>query len=246
MKRLAAAGISAALLAVLVAATVVPGNSAPPPDIALEQHKGPYTLAPLPYAANALNPVIDTATMEIHHGKHHQAYVTNLNAALDANPALRDKSLGEMFAQVSTLDPALRNNAGGHWNHTLFWRTMTAPGKGGAPSDTFRAQIEKDFGSVEAFKKAFQDAGMKQFGAGWVWLIWADEKLQITTTPNQDNPLMDVAPKRGKPILGNDLWEHAYYLKHQNRRDAYLAGWWDVVNWTEVTRQFYRAAAVPG
>jgi Fe-Mn family superoxide dismutase len=246
MKRLAAAGFSAALLAVLVAATVVPGNSAPPPDIALEQHKGPYTLAPLPFAANALNPVIDTATMEIHHGKHHQAYVTNLNAALDANPALKDKSLGEMFAQVSTLDPALRNNAGGHWNHTLFWRTMAPPGKSGAPSGTFRAQIEKDFGSLEAFKKAFQDSGMKQFGAGWVWLIWADEKLQITTTPNQDNPLMDVAPKRGKPILGNDLWEHAYYLKHQNRRDAYLAAWWDVVNWTEVTRQFYRAAAVPG
>ena len=128
MKRLAAAGFSAALLAVLVVATVVPGNSAPPPDIPLEQHKGPYTLAPLPYAANALNPVIDTATMEIHHGKHHQAYVTNLNAALETNPALKDKTLGEMFAQVSTLDPALRNNAGGHWNHTLFWRTMTAPG----------------------------------------------------------------------------------------------------------------------
>ena len=246
MKRLVAAGFGATLLAVLVAATALPGASAPPPDIALEQHKSRYTLGPLPYAAAALNPAIDTATMDIHHGKHHQAYVTNLNAALDANPALKDRTLGEIFASVSQHDAAVRNNAGGHWNHTLFWRTMAPPGKGGAPSDVLRAQIEKDFGSLAAFKTVFQDAGMKQFGAGWVWLIWAGEKLQITTTPNQDNPLMDVAAKRGKPILGNDLWEHAYYLKHQNRRDAYLAGWWDVVNWTEVTRQFYRAAAVPG
>lgn len=218
MKRIRAAGLGAALLTVPVAATAIPRASAPPPDIPPEQRKGHYTLAPLPYATDALNPVIDTATMDIHHGKHHQAYVPNLNAALDANPALKDRTMGEIFASVSQLDPPVCNNAGGHWNHTLCWRIMAPPGKGGAPSEVLRAQIEKDFGSVDAVKKAFQEAGMNPFGAGWVWLIWADERLQITTTPNQDNPLMDVASKRGKPILGNDLWEHAYYLKHQNRR----------------------------
>lgn len=204
-----------------------------------------FTLAPLPYAADALEPVIDAETMRIHHGKHHQAYVDNLNKALAENPALKDASLESLVARAGTLAPAIRNNAGGHWNHTFFWQTMAPTAKVGAISPALAAAIDARFGSLDKFKAAFKAAGTARFGSGWVWLvIGKDGKLAITSTPNQDNPLMDVAEARGTPVLGNDVWEHAYYLKHQNRRGDYLDGWWQVVDWGKVSARY--AAATGG
>jgi Fe-Mn family superoxide dismutase len=198
----------------------------------------PHTLPPLPYATNALEPHIDAQTMEIHHGKHHAAYVTNLNAALDKAPELKDKPLDELLKNLSAVPEAIRtavrNNGGGHWNHSQFWKTM-GPGAGGTPTGKLADAINSAFGDFEKFKEQFQAAGVARFGSGWVWLVKDGGKLAITSTPNQDNPIMDGKPA---PILGNDVWEHAYYLKYQNRRPDYLKAWWNTVNWTEVAKRF--------
>ncbi len=202
-----------------------------------------FSLAPLPYAADALEPVIDTQTMIIHHDRHHQAYVDNLNKAVAADPSLAGMKLEELVARAGTLSPAIRNNAGGHWNHTFFWETMAPVGKGNAISPALAAAIDVQFGSMDKFKAAFKAAGTARFGSGWVWLIVGkDGKLAITSTPNQDNPLMDVAEVKGTPVLGNDVWEHAYYLKWQNRRGDYLDSWWQVVDWGKVSERY--AAAI--
>ncbi|MFM7404312.1 MAG: superoxide dismutase [Erythrobacter sp.] len=201
-----------------------------------------FTLAPLPYAPEALEPVIDAETMRIHHGKHHQAYVDNLHKAVAADPALAGLGLDQMLPRVGTLPAAIRNNAGGHWNHTFFWESMAPVGQSAAMSPALAAAITAQFGSLDQFKAAFKAAGTARFGSGWVWLIvGADGKLAISSTPNQDNPLMDVAEVKGTPILGNDVWEHAYYLKHQNRRGDYLDGWWRVVDWGKISRRYAAA-----
>jgi Fe-Mn family superoxide dismutase len=195
----------------------------------------PHQLPALPYDPGALEPHIDAQTMQIHHGKHHQAYVTNLNAALDKHPELHDTSLDDLMRTVNTVPEdirtAVRNNGGGHWNHSLFWKLM-GPGAGGAPTGAVAEKINTSFGSFDKFKEQFQAAGMGRFGSGWAWLIDNGGKLEIASTPNQDNPLMDGK----KAILGVDVWEHAYYLKYQNRRADYLGAWWNVVNWDEVNR----------
>ena len=195
-----------------------------------------FTLPALPYATNALEPHIDARTMEIHHGKHHNAYVTNLNAAL-AGTENENKSLEELLANISKLPPAVRNNGGGHWNHTFFWESL-APNAGGAPTGKLAEAIDAAFGSFDAFKEKFANAGMTRFGSGWAWLLVKDGKLEISSTPNQDNPLMDVAEVKGTPLLGCDVWEHAYYLKYQNKRADYLAAFWNVVNWSKVAERF--------
>ncbi|MBD8735379.1 superoxide dismutase [Sphingomonas sp. CFBP 13706] len=202
----------------------------------------PFTLPALPYAADALDPAIDATTMTIHHDKHHQAYVAALNKAVVADPSLAGRSLEALLGKASTLPPVVRNNAGGHWNHSFFWKTMTPAAQSGQPSAALGAAIDRQFGSLAAFKVAFREAGTKRFGSGWVWLVVkADGTLAITSTPNQDNPLMDVADVKGTPVLGNDVWEHAYYLKYQNRRADYLDGWWQVVNWKTVSDRFAAA-----
>jgi Fe-Mn family superoxide dismutase len=197
-----------------------------------------YTLPPLPYPTNALEPHIDAQTMEIHHGKHHQAYVTNLNAALEKAPELANKSLDDLLRNLNSVPDAVRtavrNNGGGHWNHTQFWRTMS-PNAGGKPSGKLAQAIDAAFGDFEKFKETFNAAGGSRFGSGWVWLLNEGGKLSIVSTPNQDNPLMDGKPA---PILGNDVWEHAYYLKYQNRRPDYLKAWWNTVDWSEVGKRY--------
>jgi Fe-Mn family superoxide dismutase len=201
-----------------------------------------FSLAPLPYAPEALEPVIDAETMRIHHGKHHQAYVDNLNKAVAADASLAGMTLEQLLGRAGTLSAAIRNNAGGHWNHTFFWETMAPVGEGGAISPALAAAIDAQFGSMDTFKAAFKAAGTARFGSGWVWLIVdKDGKLAITSTPNQDNPLMDVAEVKGMPVLGNDVWEHAYYLKWQNRRGDYLDGWWQVVDWGKVSERYAAA-----
>lgn len=197
-----------------------------------------FTLAPLPYAYDALEPAIDKETMTFHHDKHHQTYVDNLNKAVDADESLQGKSLEELFAIMSKLPKAVRNNGGGHWNHALFWELLAPVGETGEPSAALAAQIDKDLGGLDAFKEAFNAAGAGQFGSGWAWLIWQDGKLKVTSTPNQDNPLMDVAEEKGAVVLGADVWEHAYYLKYQNRRADYLKAFWTVVNWNKVNALF--------
>ena len=198
-----------------------------------------FSLAPLPYSYDALAPAIDEQTMRIHHGRHHQAYVDNLNKAVAAAPALAGLSLETLMAQISKAGDAVRNNGGGHWNHTFFWQSMTRPGQGGSPSPDLLAAINRDFGSLDQFKAAFKAAGLGRFGSGWAWLIvTTDGKLKITSTPNQDNPLMDIVADRGQPILGNDVWEHAYYLQYQNRRGDYLDAWWQVVDWSTISRRY--------
>lgn len=199
----------------------------------------PFTLPALPYAADALEPSIDKATMEIHHGKHHAAYVTNLNKALESAPELASKSLDELLANNLAIVPeaiktAVRNNGGGHANHSLFW-TLLGPKASGKPSGPLAEAINSTFGSFETFKEKVSAAGMGRFGSGWAWLIAHNGKLEITSTPNQDSPVFE-----GKfPVLGIDVWEHAYYLKYQNRRADYLAAIWNVVNWTEVEKRFH-------
>jgi superoxide dismutase, Fe-Mn family len=197
-----------------------------------------HTLPPLPYPTNALEPHIDAQTMEIHHGKHHNAYVTNLNAALEKAPELADKSLEDLLRNLNSVPEAVRtavrNNAGGHWNHSQFWQTM-GPNGGGGPTGKLADAINSAFGDFEKFKEQFNAAGAGRFGSGWVWLVNEGGKLAITSTPNQDNPLMDG---KAPPILGNDVWEHAYYLKYQNRRPDYLKAWWNTVNWGEVGKRF--------
>jgi Fe-Mn family superoxide dismutase len=198
-----------------------------------------FELAPLPYPSDALEPHIDKATMEIHHGKHHQAYVTNLNKAIDGTE-WASKSLEEIVKNAGKISPAVRNNGGGHWNHTFFWNIMSPKG-GGKPTGELAAAIDKKFGSFDKFKEEFTNAGITRFGSGWAWLIVANGQLEVCSTPNQDNPLMDVAEKKGTPILGVDVWEHAYYLKYQNRRPDYLAAFWNVVNWEEVAKKYSAA-----
>ncbi len=196
----------------------------------------PFTLAALPYAHDALEPHIDTLTMQIHHGKHHQAYVDNLNKAI-AGTDNENKSLEELVKISGSISPAVRNNGGGHWNHTFFWESLTA-NAAGKPSGKLAESIDAAFGSFDAFKEKFSQAGMTRFGSGWAWLIVKDGKLEVNSTPNQDNPLMDIAEIKGTPLLGADVWEHAYYLKYQNRRADYLAAFWNVVNWEKVTERF--------
>lgn len=198
-----------------------------------------FELPALPYAHDALEPNIDKTTMEIHHGKHHKAYVDNLNKALEAYPDLQAHSLEALLANNLAVVPdaikgAVRNNGGGHWNHSFFWNLM-GPNAGGAPTGELAAAIDAAFGSFDAFKAAFQDAGMKRFGSGWAWLVTAaDGTLSIMSTPNQDNPWME-----GKiAVLGVDVWEHAYYLKYQNRRADYLAAWWATVDWNKVAANY--------
>ena len=196
----------------------------------------PFTLPALPYAFDALEPHIDSTTMQIHHGKHHQAYVDNLNKAVTGTPN-EGKSLEELVKHAGTITPAVRNNGGGHWNHSFFWESL-GPGGGGFPSGLLATDIETVFGSAEAFKEKFNAAGLGRFGSGWAWLILKDGKLEISSTPNQDNPLMDVAETKGAPLLGVDVWEHAYYLKYQNRRAEYLNAFWNVVDWAKVEARY--------
>jgi superoxide dismutase, Fe-Mn family len=198
-----------------------------------------FTLSPLPYATNALEPFFDTATMEIHHGKHHNAYVTNLNAAI-AGTANEGKSLEELVANAGAIGGPVRNNGGGHWNHTFFWEQL-ALNEGGKPSGDLGAAIDAKWGSFDAFKDEFKKAGIGRFGSGWAWLIVKDGALAISSTPNQDNPLMDVAEVKGTPILGLDVWEHAYYLKYQNKRPDFIDAFWNVVNWDKVAERYAAA-----
>jgi superoxide dismutase, Fe-Mn family len=200
-----------------------------------------HELPPLPYPKNALEPHIDAQTMEIHHGKHHNTYITNLNNAVAGKPGLEGKSAEELITNLNAVPEdirgAVRNNGGGHVNHTMFWKLM-APNAGGAPSGKLADDINATFGGLDKFKEAFEKAGLGRFGSGWSWLIVNKQgKLEIISTPNQDNPIMDG----NKPILGCDVWEHAYYLKYQNRRADYLKAWWNVVNWNEVS-SLYEAA----
>ena len=201
-----------------------------------------FTLPNLPYAHDALVPHIDKATMEIHHGKHHNAYVTNLNNAIK-DTDMAGKTIEELLATISKCPAAVRNNGGGHWNHTMFWSIM-APNAGGAPTGKLADTIAAEFGSFDAFKEKFAAAGVTRFGSGWAWLcVTADKKLCVCSTPNQDNPLMDIAECKGTPILCLDVWEHAYYLNYQNRRPDYVTAFWNVVNWAEVSRRFDEAMA---
>jgi Fe-Mn family superoxide dismutase len=196
-----------------------------------------FTLPPLPYAYNALEPHIDARTMEIHHSKHHQAYVTNLNGAVDKHPELGGKSVEDLLRGIDQVPEdvrtVVRNHGGGHANHSFFWQIM-GPDGGGPPTGALAEAIAKDFGSFESFKEKLNDAATKRFGSGWGWLTVAGGKLEVASTANQDSPLME-----GKtPLLGVDVWEHAYYLKYQNRRPDYLAAWWNVVNWAEVAKRY--------
>lgn len=196
-----------------------------------------FTLPALPYASNALEPHIDARTMEIHHGKHHNAYVTNLNNAVTGTDAEK-LTIEEICQNISKYPVAVRNNGGGHYNHSLFWAIM-APGAGGAPTGKLADAINASFTSFDEFKTKFNAAAIGRFGSGWAWLVKDPSgKLVITSTPNQDNPLMDVVEVKGTPILGLDVWEHAYYLNYQNRRPDYCAAWWNVVNWAEVAKRF--------
>jgi superoxide dismutase, Fe-Mn family len=199
-----------------------------------------FTLPALPYAHDALEPHIDAQTMQIHHGKHHQAYVDNLNKAITGSPH-ENKSLEELVKSAGTISPAVRNNGGGHWNHSFFWEIL-GPNAGGQPSGSLADAINGAFGSFDAFKEKFNNAGMTRFGSGWAWLIVKDGKLEVSSTPNQDNPLMDVAEVKGTPILGADVWEHAYYLKYQNKRADYLNAFWNAVNWKKVQEHFDKAS----
>ncbi len=198
-----------------------------------------FTLPALPYSFDALEPHIDKETMQIHHDKHHQAYVDNLNKAIAGTPN-ENKSLEELLANAGKISPAVRNNGGGHWNHSFFWEILSPDG-GGKPSGKLAEAIDEAFGSFDEMKDKFNTAGATRFGSGWAWLGVLDGKLAICSTPNQDNPLMDVADCKCKPILGCDVWEHAYYLKYQNKRPDYLKAFWNVVNWQKVSQHFEKA-----
>jgi len=199
-----------------------------------------FELKALPYANNALEPHIDATTMEIHHDRHHNAYVTNLNAAIK-DSEWDSKTIEEILANISKVSPAVRNNGGGHFNHDLFWSIM-GPTAGGNPTGDLATAIDKTFGSFDELKKQVSAAGATRFGSGWAWLIVkADKTLAVCSTPNQDNPLMDIAEVKGTPILGIDVWEHAYYLKYQNKRPDYLAAIWNVINWTAVAERYAKA-----
>ena len=196
-----------------------------------------FTLSPLPFAHDALEPYIDTLTMQIHHGKHHQAYVDNLNKAI-AGTEHESKTLEQLIAHAGAISAPVRNNGGGHWNHRFFWESLCSPNASGAPTGKLADAINHSFGSFDEFKTKFAAGGIGRFGSGWVWLLVQDGKLVISSTPNQDNPLMDVAEVKGSPILGVDVWEHAYYLKYQNKRPDYLTAIWNVINWGKVAERF--------
>ena len=198
-----------------------------------------FELPQLPYSYDALEPYIDKMTMEIHYTKHHNAYVTNLNKAIEGTEN-EGKSLEELFKLISKLPIAVRNNGGGHWNHSLFWTLMKQNG-GGNPTGKIADAINSEFGSFNEFKTKFNNSAATRFGSGWAWLLVQDGKLVVSSTPNQDNPLMDVAEVKGLPILGLDVWEHAYYLKYQNRRPEYIENWWNVVNWDKVNELYSKA-----
>jgi len=204
-----------------------------------------HTLPPLPYAFDALEPHIDALTMQIHHGKHHQAYVNNLNTALEKAPELSDRPLEELLGKLDAVPDAIRtavrNNGGGHWNHSLFWRLMApAKGAGGEAPGALGQAITSTFGDFAKFREQFAAAAAGRFGSGWAWLVADGGKLSISSTPNQDNPLME-GKRAGSVLLGLDVWEHAYYLKYQNRRPDYVAAWWNVVNWAEVAKRHEQA-----
>ena len=228
--------------ALAAGATLIPGRAraADAPGISLPA---------LPYAFDALEPHIDARTMEIHHGKHHAAYITGLTTALAGAPDLAAKPLETLLAELpgvtdEKLRTPLRNHGGGHWNHAFFWKTLTPAAKSGQPSESLAVALQAAFGSMDDFKKAFGEAATKRFGSGWAWLISQNGKLKITSTPNQDNPLMKgLVPdaELGSPLLGLDVWEHAYYLNYQNRRPEYITAWWNIINWTEVSKRFDEA-----
>lgn len=199
-----------------------------------------FELAPLPFANNALEPNFDALTMEIHHDRHHNAYVTNLNAAVTGTP-LEGKTLLELFSSISSLAPAIRNNGGGHFNHDLFWNILSPEG-GGVPVGTLGKAIDTKFGSFDAFKEEFKKASITRFGSGWAWLLTQkDGSVSVSSTPNQDNPLMDVADVKGFPVIGLDVWEHAYYLKFQNKRPDYVEAFWNVVDWNKAEAHYLAA-----
>ena len=199
-----------------------------------------FERAPLPYANNALEPNFDALTMEIHHDRHHNAYVTNLNAAVTGTP-LEGKTLLELLSTISTLAPAVRNNGGGHYNHDLFWNILSPMG-GGEPVGTLGKAIDAKFGSFDAFKEEFKKASITRFGSGWAWLVaQKDGSVSVSSTPNQDNPLMDVADVKGFPVIGLDVWEHAYYLKFQNKRPDYVDAFWNVVDWNKAEARYLAA-----
>ena len=212
--------------------------SAPLSESRAESLNVTYTLPALPYAYEALEPAIDAQTMRVHHQKHHQAYVDNLNKALIETGKAAPTQLETLLAEISKWPEPVRNNAGGHWNHSFFWKSLTPPAQFKPPGAAFKARIEKQFGSWEQFQKQFESAGLKRFGSGWVWLLEkTDGTLAIVSSPNQDNPLMDLSTEKGTPLLGCDLWEHAYYLKYQNRRGEYLQQFWQIVNWPAVEQR---------
>lgn len=239
MSRSVVAAATAALLLV-ACAPMPPGPVVVPHEPAAATAQA-FPQAPLPYAYDALEPVIDQATMQIHYSRHHKAYHDALNRAAATNPELARTPLEQILASVSRQPAVVRNNAGGIWNHAFFWHSMAPAGQRGTPSPELLQRVNTDFGSLENMQKQFDQAGAARFGSGWAWLIVREGRLAITSTPNQDNPLMDLAELRGVPLLGNDVWEHAYYLKYQNRRADYLQAWWQVVNWNEVNRRFAAA-----
>jgi Fe-Mn family superoxide dismutase len=216
------------------------------PVQASAQTAAAFSLPDLPFAPKALEPHIDARTMEIHHDKHHAAYVAGLNAALEKAPELKGKPIEELLSKLydisdESVRTPLRNHGGGHWNHSFFWQTLAPAKSSGKPSAELTKAIESTFGSMDAFKKSFNEAATKRFGSGWAWLIASNGELRITSTPNQDNPLMTyIVPDGdlGTPLLGLDVWEHAYYLHYQNRRADYINAWWNVINWSEVSRRF--------
>jgi Fe-Mn family superoxide dismutase len=204
-----------------------------------------FALPPLPYPPDALEPVIDARTMGLHHDRHHAGYVKALNAAVAADPALAELSLEQLLQRAPRLPEAVRNNAGGHWNHSQFWTAMAPLGAGGNPSAELEAAVEASFGSLDALREQFSAAAAGRFGSGWAWLILRpDGRLAVTTSPNQDNPLMPLrGQERGTPLLGLDVWEHAYYLQYQNRRPDYIEAWWSLLNWEELNRRYAAATA---
>ena len=239
--RLAPIALALLLATGLPALAQAPAGATPAPTAVAQ---GPYVLPALPYAADALQSAIDAETMTLHHQRHHGAAVKALNELTATVPALRSGEIAPVLATVSTLPPGVRNHLGSHFNHSLFWSVMAPVGQGGSPSEALLAAITRDFGSLDAMKQQFSQAAATRFGSGWAWLIvTADGRLAITSTPNQDNPLMDVAEVRGTPILGLDVWEHAYYLKYRNLRGDYIAAWWDVVDWAAVSQRHAGATA---
>lgn len=225
-----------ALAAMAVAAFALP---------AFAQSDAPaFTLPELGYEYDALEPVIDAETMELHHSKHHQSFVDNLNNAVEAGTIAEGATVEELVATAGEQPTAVRNSAGGHWNHTFFWEIIGPTDQTGEASEELTAAIDAVYGSMDEFKAEFEAAGAARFGSGWVWLVVNEAgELEITSTPNQDNPLMDVAEVKGTPVIGNDVWEHAYYLTYNNRRAEYLSNWWDVVNWDEVSERYAEALA---